>query len=182
MVHLIVAEAHAMQKNVLRSVVMAVSIFSVKPSLAADQVPSCDTFRERFVDAQRALTVRLPSLRLNREPQDQIHKEDIWTTDRTRAADSGEKWYGTELHCRADKFFFVTTEIDAPTGSLHPSFDLVAANIYAYTGWGVDKVIRIAGEVLKSRSRDMGDIKATELSPGAYAKIAYMSFVIEGDD
>jgi hypothetical protein len=173
----------SMKKDVLRSVVMAVSIFSVKPSLAADQVPSCDTFRQRFVDAQRVLAVRLPSLRLNREPSQDQNREDIWMTDRTPAADNGEKWYGTELHCRAGKFYFVTTEIDAPTGPLHPSFDLIAANIYAYTGWSVDKVIRIAGEVLKGRSSDnMGDIKATELSPGTYAKIAYISFLIEGDD
>jgi hypothetical protein len=166
--------------RLLRLVMMALSLFSAEPLLAADQVPSCDTFRERFVDAQRVLAVRLPSLRLNREPQQ--GDEDFWTTDRTRAADDGEKWYGTELHRRAGKFLFVVTEIDAPTGSLHPSFDLVAADIYGLTGWSADKVVKIAGEVLKSRSLELGGIKATELLPGMYAKAAYMSLLIEGDD
>jgi hypothetical protein len=169
-----------MRKDVLRLIMTAVSVFSIEPSFSADQVTSCDAFRERFVNAQRVLSVHLPSLRLIRQPQNQIH-EDMWMTDRTRAQDDREMWYGTEIHCRADKFIFATTEIDAPSGSLHPSFDLIAANIYAYTGWSADKVIKIAGEVLKSRSRD-GSIKAPELSPGAFAMIADTTIVIEGDD
>jgi hypothetical protein len=169
-----------MRKDVLKLAVMAILIVSVEPSFAADQAPSCDAFRERFANAQRVLSVRLPSLRLIRQPPNDTH-EDMWMTDRTQTADSREMWYGTELHCSAGKFIFATTEIDAPAGPLHPTFDLIAANIYAYTGWSADKVINNAGEVLKSRSSD-GSIKATELSPGAFAKIANDTVLIEGND
>lgn len=152
------------------------------PSMAAEQIPSCDLFRNRFAEAPRVLSLRLPSLKLHREPPDPILKDDTWKTDGMRAQDTGELWYTTGLHCRAGKFYDVFSDIDTPAVSLlHPTFDLIAASIYAFTGWDADKVIRVTDEVLKSQSRDMGDIKVTELSPGAYAKIAFSSFAIELD-
>lgn len=148
---------------------------------AAEQVPSCDIFRKRFVEAPRVLSLRLPSLQLHREPPDPLLKDDTWTTDGMRAEDTGELSYTTAVHCRAGKFYDVLSDIDAPGASVHPTFDLIAASIYAYTGWDADKVVRITDEVLKNRPRGMGDIKPTELLPGAYAKIAYISFAIELD-
>ncbi|SRR6266404_2133392 len=154
----------------------------VAPSIAAEQVPSCDLFRRRFLEAPRVLSLRLPSLRLNREPPDPVLKDDTWATDGMRAKDTGELWYTTTLHCRAGKFYDVSSDIDTPVVSfLHPTFDLIAASIYAYTGWDAEKVVRITDQVLKNRPRDMADIKPTELSSGAYAKIAYTSFAIELD-
>jgi hypothetical protein len=167
-----------MRIDVLGWVMIAVSISSMEPVFAADQVPSCDAFRDRFVNAPRVLSVRLPSSQLIRQPKNQ--SDDMWMTDRTPAKDNREEWYGTELHCSAGKFVYATTEIDSPTGSLHPTFDLVAANIYAYTGWSVDKVIKVATEVLKSRSPE-GSITATELSPG-FAKIGLATILVEVDD
>jgi hypothetical protein len=147
-----------------------------------EQVPNCDLFRKRFVEALRVLSLRLPSLKLKSEGPDPLLKDDTWTTDGWQAKDTGELWYITTVHCRAGKFYDVFSDIDTPAVSLlHPTFDLIAASIYAFTGWDADKVVRTANEVLKNRSRDMADIENTELSPGAYAKIAYTSFAIELD-
>ncbi len=162
----------------MRLIVLAIPIM---PAMAAEQVPSCDLFRKRFVEAPRLLSLRLPSLRLSREPPDPVLKDDTWATEGMRAEDTGELWYTTTVHCREGKFYDVLSDIDTPSVSLHPTFDLIAASIYAYTGWDADKVIRITDEVLKNRPRSMGDIKPTELAPGAYAKIAYSMFAIELD-
>ena len=140
------------------------------PSAAAEQVPSCDLFRKRFAEAPRILSLRLPNSRLSREPPDRFEKHDVWKTEATRA-DDGELWYTTGVYCSGQRFDYVAADIDTPAASLlHPTFDLIAASIYAFTGWDADKVIRTTNEVLKNRSRDMADIKITELSPGAYAK------------
>jgi hypothetical protein len=97
-----------------------------------------------------------------------------------RAEDSGELWYTTGVYCRAGKFREVSTDIDVPSGPLHPTFDLVAADIYAFTGWEADKVIRTADELLKHRPHAMGDVQTTEFS-GAYVHIEYMGFTIGFD-
>jgi hypothetical protein len=147
-----------------------------------EQVPNCDLFRKRFVEAPRVLSLRLPSLKFHREPPDPIRKEDTWKTDGMRAQDTGELWYTTGLHCRAGKFYDALSDIDTPAASIrHPTFDLIAASIYAFTGWDADKVVRTANEVLENRSPDMADIVNTELAPGAYAKITFSSFTIELD-
>ncbi len=169
------------RRRAVRLILFAVTNIAVS-SMAAEQVPSCDLFRERFVEAPRALSLRLPSLQLKREPPDPLLKDDTWTTDGWRAKDTGELWYTTTVHCRAGKFYDVSSDIDTPAVSLlHPTFDLIAASIYAFTGWDADKVVRTTNEVLKNRSRDMANIKNTELSPGAYAKIAFSVFAIELD-
>lgn len=166
--------------KVFFGIMMAVSITSIQRSSAADQVPSCDAFRERFINAPRVLSIRLPSLNLIRQPKTPKN-DDMWMTDRTPVTDNREEWYGTELHCHEGKFIFATTEIDSPGGPLHPSFDLIAANIYAYTGWSVDKVIKVATGVLKGRSPE-GSTTATELSPGAFVKMGLSTIFVEEDD
>ena len=149
------------------------------PAMAAEQVPSCDLFRKRFAEAPRLLSLRLPPQRLHVEPPEL--KDDTWRTDGWRNEATGEPDYATGVHCRAGKFVDVFSDIDEPDGALHPTFDLVAASIYAYTGWDVSKVVRTTVEVLKGRSHTVGEITTTELTPGAYAKIATISFGIELD-
>jgi hypothetical protein len=162
----------------IRSIFLALAVRSVVPAIAAEQVPSCDLFRTRLVEAPKVLSLRLPSLQLHREPPD--HQDDVWKTDGMRAEDSGELWYTTGVYCRAGKFREVSTDIDVPSGPLHPTFDLVAADIYAFTGWEADKVIRTADELLKHRPHAMGDVQTTEFS-GAYVHIEYMGFTIGFD-
>jgi len=83
------------------------------------------------------------------------------------------------VRCQGDSFREISTDLDVPTGPSHPTFDLVAASIYAFTGWEADKVVRKADELLKSRPRGLGDIQTTELLPGAYVQIEHMGFTIE---
>jgi hypothetical protein len=149
------------------------------PATAAEQVPSCDLFRKRFLEAPRVLSLRLPPQHLHVEPPE--HNDDTWRTDGWRAEDTGELWYATGVHCRDGKFKDVFSDIDQPGGALHPTFDLIVRSIYAYTGWDAGKVVRIADEVLKGRSHTVGEITITELTPGAYAKIVTVSFAVEVD-
>ena len=151
----------------------------VVPTVAAEQVPSCDLFRKRFVEAPSLLSLRLPPQRLHVEPPEL--NDDTWRTDGWRNEATGEPDYATGVHCRAGKFVDVFSDIDEPGGALHPTFDLVAASIYAYTGWDSSKAVRTTVEVLKGRSNTVGEITTTELTPGAYAKIATISFGIELD-
>jgi hypothetical protein len=160
--------------------VMPIVLFAIMvPAMGAEQVPSCDLFRKRFVEAPRILSLRLPPQHLHVEPPEL--KDDTWRTDGWPAEDDGEMWYATGIHCHDGKFVDVFSDIDGPDGALHPTFDLIARSIYAYTGWDAGKVVRTTSDVLKGRSRNLGEITNTELTPGAYAKIATVSFGIELD-
>jgi hypothetical protein len=164
-------------------IILAVATTTTVPALSADQVPSCDLFRERFARAPRVLSLRLPNSRFYREPPNRYSstKHDVWKTEATRSTD-GELWYTTGLYCVGPKFDYVAADIDAPNSSLHPTFDLVAASIYAFTGWEADKVVQVANEVLKDRPTGyVGDFKTVELRPGAYAQIETVGFSITLD-
>lgn len=53
---------------------------------AADPtVPSCDLFKQRFLEAPRVLELKLPKLTLNREPPDPLSHDDTWKTEGMRA-------------------------------------------------------------------------------------------------
>ena len=147
------------------------------PAMAADQVPSCDLFRERFAEAPQVLSLQLPNSKLYREPSGRIDKRDVWKTRAIRA-DGGKLWYRTALYCYGPKFDYVASDIDPPERPAHLTFDLIAANIYAFTGWEADEVVRAANEVVTNRSTVTGGIKNTELWPGAYTEIDQVGFSI----
>ena len=162
----------------MRLTLLVVTLAAIAaPAMAADQVPSCDLFRERFAEAPRVLALRLPKSRFYREPSGRFEKHDVWKTEATRA-DDGELWYTTGLYCNGPKFDHVAADVDAPNGPPHPTFDLVAASIYAVTGWEADKVVRVANEVLRDRPSDIGKFKTVELWPGLYLQIAQVGFDI----
>ena len=75
-------------------------------------------------------------------------------------------------------FDYVAADIDAPNHPAHPTFDLIAASIYAFTGWEPDRVVRAANEVLAKRSAVIGEITNTELWPGAYTETDAVGFGI----
>jgi hypothetical protein len=161
----------------MRLTALIVAATAAVPAMAADQVPSCDLFRERFAEAPRVLSLRLPNSRLYREPSGRVDKHDVWKTKATRA-DNGELWYTTGLYCYGPKFDYVASDIDPPEHPAQPSFELIAASIYAFTGWEADKVFRVANEVLTNRSTVTGGLKNTELWPGAYTEIDQVRFSI----
>jgi hypothetical protein len=157
-------------------IVLAAAIAAGFPAMSAEQVPSCDLFRKRFAEAPSALSLQLPNSRLYREPPIGLDKHDVWKTEAKRA-DDGELWYTTGVYCYGTKFDYVAADIDGPNGPVHPTFDLIAASIYAFTGWEADKVIRTTNEVLKNRSRVMSEIKNSEL-PGGFTEIDFTGFSI----
>jgi hypothetical protein len=166
----------------LRLIVVAAAIIFVNHAIAAEQAPSCDLFRKRYAKAPQVLSLRLPNSQFYREP---TTSRDFWKTKPIPDAgtiyrDRGDLWYDTELYCYGAKFDYIVANIDGPEGPAHPTFDMIAASIYAYTGWDADKVVRFTNEVIKKRS-PIGRIKSTELFPGAYVNIANVSFTIEPD-
>ena len=147
---------------------------------ASAQVADCDVFRKRFAEAPRVLSLRLPNAQLFREPPNQKQNEDVWKTDAMKAED-GELWYTTSVYCRGGKLHMVVTDIDRPGGPTHPTFDLIAVDIYAVTGWDANKVVRVTDDVFSERPKGLGDIGTTELMPGVYANIDYQGFEIDFD-
>jgi hypothetical protein len=99
----------------IRSIFLALAV-RVVPATAAEQVPSCDLFRTRLVEAPKVLSLRLPNLQLHREPPD--HQDDVWKTNGMRAEDSGELWYTTGVYCRAGKFREVSVAFSEFTPAL----------------------------------------------------------------
>jgi hypothetical protein len=157
-------------------ILICVVIATSAPSLALDTaVPSCDVFKQRLGDAPRVLKLQLPKLRLNPAPPDL--GDDTWAWPGIRATD-GKREFDTTVHCREGKFKDIFSNIDAPDRRLHPTFDLIAAGIYAYTGWNSDQVTGATYELLKKQPRDTSEMETTKL-PGAYAKITNMQFAIE---
>jgi hypothetical protein len=137
--------------------------------------PDCDVFRQRLRDAPRVLELQLPRFRLNPAPPDL--GDDTWASPGVRAADDKQS-FDTTVHCREGKFKDVFSNIDAPDLSLHPKFDLIAAGIYAYTGWNADQVMGATYELLKNQPRELSKMETMKL-PGGYAKITNMQFAIE---
>jgi hypothetical protein len=163
--------------QMMRLTLLVVTLAIAAPAIGADQVPSCDVVRQRFAEAPHMLSLRLPNARFYREPSDRFEKHDVWKTEATRA-DDGELWYTTGLYCYGPKFDYIAADIDAPDHPPHPTFDLVAASIYAVTGWEADKVVRVANEVLRDRPSDIGKFKTVELWPGLYLEIEQVGFDI----
>ena len=161
----------------MRLLALIVAATAAAPAIAADQVPSCDLFRERFAEAPRVLSVQLPHSRFYRERSGRIEKHDVWKTKPIRADDSKLR-YTTSLYCYGPKFDYVASDIDPPERPAHPTFDLIAASIYAFTGWEAHEVVQAAKEVLTNRSTVTGGMKNTELWPGAYTDIDHGSFGI----
>jgi hypothetical protein len=164
-----------MTKKVL-SIALLCSTFVAAPTVAAEP-PSCDVFRQRFAEAPSLLSLRLPNSRFFREPQDRFDKHDVWKTEAKRA-DDGELRYTTGLYCYGSKFDYVAADIDPPNDPIHPTFDLIAASIYAFTGWEAEKVVRAANDVLTNRSKVIGEITNTELWLGAYTETDQVGFSI----
>jgi hypothetical protein len=83
-----------------------------------------------------------------------------------------------------------TTTVSWPTSvaiedsdhPIHPTFDLIAAAIHAFTGWPADKTIDFTDKLLKSRpaldSIAPDDVKVEEIS-GANVKLMKATFAIE---
>lgn len=86
----------------------------------------------------------------------------------------------TGLYCRGRGFRGLSTDIDAPSSPLHPTFDFV--DIYAYPGWEPDSVIHTAADLLWDRPGGLGDIEATSLLSGVYVNIKYQSCTIRVED
>lgn len=149
------------------------------------QPPSCEVVRQRLSQAARVLRLRIPPLSPHRERPDTllVAGENTWTTPNWPPY-PGENYSfgGTEIYCRSGEFSQIFVAIEDSDHPIHPTFDLIAAAIYAFTGWPADKTIDFTDKVLKNRpaldSIAPDDVKVEEIS-GANVKLMKATFAIE---
>lgn len=71
-----------------------------------------------------------------------------------RPTDTSELWVHDRPLLSRRGFRGLSTDIDAPSSPLHPTFDFV--DIYAYPGWEPDSVIQTAADLLWDRPGRLG--------------------------
>jgi hypothetical protein len=121
------------------------------PAMAAtanNGAPSCDTFRQRLIDAPKFLQLNLPAVKLEREPP-YGDDEDVWTYHVTLPTDK----LTVEIRCHNGKFDYASADLnpksdDPVTNNPHPDFDFFALLDYAFTGESVQQVIAAANKML----------------------------------
>jgi len=158
------------------TILIGMVVATCTPSLAQDAgVPSCDAFKQRLEDAPRVLKLQLPKPRLAPAPPDL--GDDTWAWPGIRAKE-GKQSYATTVHCRDGKFKDIFSNIDGPGLMLHPTLDLVAAGIYAYTGWNSEEVMGATYQLLKKQPHDASKMGTANLA-GGFAKVTNTQFAIE---
>jgi hypothetical protein len=127
----------------IKELITAVIFVALTAPATAVEIPSCDTFRQRFEGAPRFLSLRqVGPTSLSREPQ-QSNGDDLYSFD-----DGDSKTQG-DLICRNGKFLnlaisFQDSLMTSNRPWPHPYFDYIASGIYGFTGWSADKVIKTA--------------------------------------
>lgn len=114
------------------------------PAFAGNR-PTCEQYRQRLVDAPRLLELQLPPIKLHRE--EPIGDLATWSAEVRLIGGADENEYHFEVNCRKGMFDSMQMIFDDGRSFHifpHPSFDLIAAHIYAMTGWPVEKVSRTA--------------------------------------
>jgi hypothetical protein len=162
----------------------------VARAAAAEQVsrpPSCNSFTERLSQASNALSLQIPPLAPHRARSDDIlgSGENTWATLALphRPGDDFSVG-GTETYCRNGKFSDIFVSIEDSDHPIHPTLDLIAAAIFAYTNWPADMTISLAYKLLKKRPGLYSiapDNVEVEQIPGAHAKLMSVTFAIELD-
>jgi hypothetical protein len=124
--------------------VVAIVIGMSMPA-SADNRPTCEQYRQRLVAAPRLLKLQLPPIKLHRE--EPINDLDTWSAEVRLTSGADQNEYHFEVNCK--KGIFDSMQLIFDDGRSfhifpHPSFDLIAANIYAMTGWPSEQVVRTA--------------------------------------
>jgi hypothetical protein len=156
----------------LTTVVLAAAIATASsmPVSAANDVPTCDTFRSRFAEAEKVLQVELPYIRMFREPlhQRKIEIEGFHFPGRLTCDDKGK---------------FVHALIVLPWAlGINPDINVakvsavLSAVIYGYSGsHDADKITALAYRVASAGAGDVPGMDVQAVSIDGDAKIAVVT-------
>jgi hypothetical protein len=125
---------------------------------------SCDKFMERLRDAARALTFPLPAVQIERNPA-QTDSDAFWV--KYNFPPDNEAYEGS-LGCSRGHFDDYQIDIDPPgrwrigRPEALRSVHMVAAAMYAYTGWEPRQAIALANKLIAKQPRNVEGAKAYE--------------------
>jgi hypothetical protein len=151
--------------------VVAVVVVTLSTPATSNAQVVCDAFRKRLTTAGTVLDFDTPRPKFERAPaQDDDH---WWISYSTLGVPVSD--VEADMSCRDGRFqdfeLFDYT-IDTPiTGFSHPqTYHLLAAAVYAYTGWEPRKVLRSLYALLTATT-DEGDAGIVHLPNGVVARL-----------
>jgi hypothetical protein len=124
----------------LLTTVMAVPAF-------ADGLP-CDVVHQRL-ETSGIIGLNISIVLTPGEKIPLVPDDEAW--DDTVSGHDGKK-YSVALHCLYHKFTLLGMDMSPTDGPAQPKTDMVAAAIYAVTGWPTNKVMATAADVVRKQS------------------------------
>jgi hypothetical protein len=140
------------------AIVLTASV-TVATTTAQAQYLSCDTFMERLRDAGRVLTFPLPPVKIERNPYHTDSDSDaFWLNYHYRDGD-----HEGRLSCVRGHFDDYLVNLWWSWQMTQPEMEwrtlrnihIVAATIYAYTGWPAQQVIALANKLVAKQPHDL---------------------------
>jgi hypothetical protein len=87
-------------------------------------------------------------------PADLVPNDEAWD-DKVSGSDG--KTYGVDLHCLYGKFMVLGMDMSPANEATQPKTDMVAAAIYAVTGWPANKVKATAADVVRKQPHSLAE-------------------------
>jgi hypothetical protein len=122
---------------------------------------SCGTFMKRLREAGRVLTFPLPPVKIERNPY-VTDSDAFWVSYAYSNGREGQQGYEGSLGCsrgHIDDYQMDLDHFDERRSGLTPealrNVHIVAAAIYAYTGWPPRQVIALANKIVAKQPHDV---------------------------
>ena len=127
---------------------------------------SCDDFKKRLASAAMVLEFQMPTPTFQRVP---TAGSDYWWVSYS------QQGIEADMSCRSGRFqefefydYSVRTPVSVVSRPL--TYRLLAASVYAYTGWAPREVLKGVSDLLES-AKDEGNAGTVHLSSGAVAHL-----------
>jgi hypothetical protein len=156
------------------------------PPAGSDGI-SCDTFMKRLREAGRVLTFPLPPVKIERNPY-AANRDAFWISypypDRDDALEEGEELHEGTLDCTRGHIDDYQMDLDHfarwRTGQPEAlrNIHIVAAAIYAYTGWQPRQTIALANKLVAKQPHDLKDSYDEKLPNEGGIGILYNSVMV----
>jgi hypothetical protein len=154
----------------------------------ATNLISCDTFMKRLREAGRVLTFPLPPVKIERNPY-ATNRDAFWISypypDGDDALQNGGEVREGSLDCSRGHIDDYQMDLDIWRSGLSPealrNLHIVAAAIYAYTGWPPRQVIALASKLIAKRPHDIAEEAYEESLPNEGGiGISFVSVMVSG--
>jgi hypothetical protein len=131
---------------------------------------ACDDFKKRLTSAAEKLEIEMPSPKFERAPTDYDHWWISYSQEGNQVSDAE-----ADMSCRNgrfENFEFFDYDVDTPFDTFsHPrTYHLLAAAVYAYTGWEPREVLKGVSNLSRG-AKDEGDPGILQLPNGAVARL-----------